>query len=352
MISHKSLHLEWINEISKRYRKADKILAEKVIMALILLEKLANSDLDFIFKGGTSLMLMQKEPKRFSIDIDIIIPQNTTFDSIFDKFLSKKGFFKYELQERKTESLIQKYHYKFFYTSTINTNRDDNILLDILVENIEYENIKELEVNSPFVIIENKPSKVKVPSADDLLADKLTAFAPNTTGIPYEKGGKSRSMEIIKQLYDIGNLFEDIENIQAVRKVFNKMAAIEMKNRGIKEDIGKIHGDIQETALCLSTKGQSGGCYYDELVKGVSRVSNYIFSEKYNIDKAIVDAAKAAYCSKLIETANSKPLKFNNPEQILNSEIKAPFNTKLNKLKKTNPEAFYYWYQIYILENG
>ena len=29
--------------------------------------------------------------------------------------------------------------------------------------------------------------------------------------------------------------------------------------------------------------------------------------------------------------------------------IEQPFNTKLNKLKKTNFEAFYYWYETYKL---
>ena len=50
---------------------------------------------------------------------------------------------------------------------------------------------------------------------DDILGDKLTAFAPNTTGIPYEKSGLSRAMEIIKQLYDIGNLFEQMASPSA-----------------------------------------------------------------------------------------------------------------------------------------
>ncbi len=29
--------------------------------------------------------------------------------------------------------------------------------------------------------------------------------------------------------------------------------------------------------------------------------------------------------------------------------IDKPVNTKLNKLKKSNPEAFFYWYKIYQL---
>ena len=47
----------------------------------------------------------------------------------------------------------------------------------------------------------HRPSRARwyIPSFEDLLGDKLTAFAPNTTGIPYFKKDDSMSMEIIKQ---------------------------------------------------------------------------------------------------------------------------------------------------------
>ena len=73
MISKDSLHIDWITKVSSANRKADKILVEKVIRALMLLEGLVKQNLDFVFKGGTALMLILDSPKRLSIDIDIII---------------------------------------------------------------------------------------------------------------------------------------------------------------------------------------------------------------------------------------------------------------------------------------
>ena len=32
-------------------------------------------------------------------------------------------------------------------------------------------------------------------------------------------------------------------------------------------------------------------------------------------------------------------------------QIDEPLNKKLNKLKKSNPEAFFYWYKIYELKS-
>jgi len=73
MIQQETLTIEWIEKVSKANRNADKILVEKVIRALLLLEGLANSGLPFIFKGGTALMLLLNSTKRLSIDIDIIV---------------------------------------------------------------------------------------------------------------------------------------------------------------------------------------------------------------------------------------------------------------------------------------
>jgi hypothetical protein len=82
---------------------------------------------------------------------------------------------------------------------------------------------------------------------------------------------------------------------------------------------------------------------------GVSQIRAYIFSESYHIEKAIVHAARAAYLAKLIGTGEKNIVRFENARQIIEWQIKAPFDTKLNKLKKSNPEAFFYWYQVYLL---
>jgi predicted nucleotidyltransferase component of viral defense system len=181
MIAKETLHPEWINQASTQNRNADKILLEKVIRSLLLLEGLSESGLSFIFKGGTAVMLLQGLPKRFSIDIDIIVPDRTDFETYFNKFMTTKGFTRIELQERKTLLEIEKIHYKFFYIPIHRSNiNEDNILLDILVESSKYRKVLSVNIDSPFVKQENTPLKVNIPSVDDIFGDKLTAFAPNT----------------------------------------------------------------------------------------------------------------------------------------------------------------------------
>lgn len=140
MIDLKSIEKDWIEGISKR-KKADKILIEKVIRALLLLEGLSNSGLEFVFKGGTALMLLLGTTKRLSIDIDIIVPdKSTNLTDYLDKFITEKGFTRYEKQERTVQSDIEKEHFKMFFISALN-GKESHILLDILKEDIQIYNI-------------------------------------------------------------------------------------------------------------------------------------------------------------------------------------------------------------------
>jgi hypothetical protein len=53
----------WLTQVSKENRNAGKILVEKDIRNLLLLEGLVKQKLSFVFKGGTALMLYSKSSK-------------------------------------------------------------------------------------------------------------------------------------------------------------------------------------------------------------------------------------------------------------------------------------------------
>lgn len=355
MISQQvTLSQQWIDKVSKSNRNADKILIEKVIRALLLLEGLSKVKLPFVFKGGTALMLLLKSAKRLSIDIDIIVskkPKN--LEEMMQEAGKIQGFNKVELQHRTAASAIEKAHYKFFYTPVYQTHQsDDYILLDILFEAANYSNISLHELQSQFVDNEGKATQIEIPSAEDLLGDKLTAFAPNTTGVPYIRNENSMSMEIIKQLYDIGNLFDVLQDLKAVKTTFGKIAKTEIAYRNLKEvSVAEVLEDIYQTSLCISLRGLGGNGNFEELLKGIQRITGFIFSEPYHLDKAITHAAKAAYMAQLIATDQTAFEKYRGPKQIGEATIEAPHNTRLQRLKKSNPEAFFYWQKATQLVN-
>lgn len=109
-----------------------------------------------------------------------------------------------------------------------------------------------------------------MPSLEDILGDKLTAFAPNTTGIPYFKKEDSMSMEIIKQLYDIAYLFDACEDIETIKTTFYRFAKTEIAYRnsdGITENAAL--DDIYQTALCIVTRGADGKGNFEEIQNGI-----------------------------------------------------------------------------------
>ncbi len=352
MIDQGKITLDWIESVSKANRNADKILVEKVIRALLLLEGLVKLELQFVFKGGTALMLLQNSTKRLSIDIDIIVPEKPeNFEELLDKVAIEQGFLRKEQQQRNADSKIDKVHYKFFYLPIHKTSKDEEyVLLDILFEEVHYKSIVQLNIQSSFVPEAGIPLTVNAPCLEDITGDKLTAFAPNTTGIPYYKREDSMSMEIIKQLYDIGNLTGVVTDIEIIKSTFHEFARTELSYR--EQDsfsVNDVLEDIYQTALCIVTRGTDGKGDFNLLQQGIQRVTQFIFSESYHLDKAIVHASKAAYLATLIKHDAEIIEKFSDPLVMKDWVIEEPMNTKLNRLKRTNPEAFFYWYKISIL---
>lgn len=347
MISKECYSLEWIERVARENRVPDKIIVEKVIRAFSLLELLVAQGCPLVFKGGTSLMLHFDSSKRLSIDIDIVCPPGTDIQPYLER-AKEYEFFDYELVERITPHNVPKSHSKFFYNVTYKTNVEvGHVLLDVLFEDNHYQEIKYKSIDSPFVQHEGKILTVALPSIEDILGDKLTAFAPNTTGIPYMKGDKDCSMEIIKQLYDIASLFDKVKDLAITSTTFSKFAKVEMKYRNIdSDDLNLVLDDIFNTAICITLRGHERKDEFDRLQRGIIRIKSFIFSETYTIDSAIVNASKAAYLAVLLKKNQTDFNRFDGNTENLRDKNICKLDSKLNKLKKFLPEAFYYWLEI------
>lgn len=350
MIHPDSRTIEWMMQVAAENKIPDIALIEKSIRAFSLLESLVLSGCPFIFKGGTALMLHMDSAKRLSIDVDIVCPPGTNIEEFIQQHAQEYGFGDVRLIERVTANNIPKTHAKFFYQVTYVTNTETEcILLDVLFEDILYHEIESLPIQSRFLKIVGEPVMVNVPGKADMLGDKLTAFAPKTTGIPYFKGDKDCSMEIIKQLFDIASLFDVTNDLKVVAETFQKFATVELQYRNLDpENITQVLDDIFQTSLCICLRGQVEPDTFKFLLPGTKKIQSFIHSEKYNIDSTIANASKAAYLSVLIAHGETTVVHFDpqNIEPLRNAIIVEPLNTKLNKLKKSNIEAFFYWNEI------
>ena len=358
MIAEKCFGQEWINAKAEELRYPDKNVIERVVRAFGLLDMLSRSACPFVFKGGTSLMLLLKDTgSRLSTDIDIICPPDANIEDYLQEY-EINGFVRYELVERRQDGTnIPKCHSKLFYQVAFpRTGREDMyILLDVLYDEHQYIETKELEVLNPLIeIVEEVPARVVVPSVNDILGDKLTAFAPDSTGIPYYKKGEERSLEVIKQLYDVGRLFEHIEDMHITAEVFRRMVPIELSYRGLTMSIEEVIEGIRKTDMNIALRGALNAEQFSFLQRGIMKIRNFMYSGRhYRIDEAITDAARDAYMVTLIECGIDQIKKYSgDPMSIASLSIENLEMNKLNKLKKNFPEAFWYWYQIAELKHS
>lgn len=346
MIKPSSITHEWICKVAKE-NKADRILVEKAIRALALLEGLANTSLPFIFKGGTALMLMFQKPHRLSIDIDIIVsPRDNDIDSVLHAICGSDRFTRFECQQRASTGGIPAKHYKFYYHSAVE-DKEASVLLDVLFEENPYNVLVDLPVANASIDTETPDVMVKVPDFNNLLADKMTAFAPRTIGVPYTKGNNSFGMEIIKQLYDIGRLFDKADDMFAINSTYRRIAEKELLYHNISCTVDDVLSDTMDNALSICFRCSHKGTDFETLLLGIKQVTNHIFSESFHIEKAILFAAKTYYLAASLMTHAPKIEKYapSHNAEIAQWTISEYEYTKLNKLKKTNPEAFFYLYK-------
>lgn len=186
MISKECFTSQWIEDISAKLEYNDKNLIEKVIRALSLLEMLVRSGCPLTFKGGTALMLiLGNSLHRLSIDIDIICPPGSDIEQYLETY-QEHGFIRYQQVNKESAGKdVPVSHAKVFYqiAYTDRSELNEYIRLDVLYEDCPYSNTQELPIDSPFIKLDGEPLLVTVPKKEDILGDKMTAFAPNTIGI-------------------------------------------------------------------------------------------------------------------------------------------------------------------------
>ena len=343
MINIESHTIKWITNLrSKLGKRIDPKLIEKVVYALTLLEQLRLNNLNFIFKGGTALLLATETPNRFSIDIDIITEEpEDKIKKILEKISKLEMFIRWEDDnDRKHTPDAPIGHFKMFYKSAVD-GHEEPILLDLLYTSNPYPETKEYPINHNWLSTSGNDTLIVMPTFDAILGDKLTAFAPKTTGILYSK---NRPVEIIKQLYDIGFLFDRITDLSIVKESYTRVVHEELGYRKLDIDAKNVLKDTWQACYTLAERDIKSD-EFKHMQLGIKNFTNFII-DRFSIEEAITVASKVAYLTSLMTKEENKEIeRFKNPLEIKDWLIEDQTYNKLNKLKKTNPEAFFYWYK-------
>lgn len=356
MVKLESIEQKHIDSQSQKLKIFDKGILERTIHAFILLDRLSASGLDFIFKGGTSLLLHMTSPKRLSVDIDIVCGvDRTEFDKILRSAVCHPPFTDFESQDRGAYRLPKRRHYKFKYSAKFGGQDNLYVLLDVVEEKNVIKNIIKKEVAHSFLLTDTKPNTVLVPTIDALLGDKLTAFAPNTIGIPLDE---NRSHQVFKQLFDVAQLFDHAADFEVIKNSYFSTAVAEAGYRGMAESQPAValHDTIQTAfdICCIDFPKRELDPALEKLLRrGIRQLdSDLINGVNFDHTAAKIAAARTAHIACLLldnsGNADLQAAKFSLTHELVSTLKKHVMTENLRILDKMKhiPEAYWHWYKI------
>lgn len=311
-------------------------LLEKMLHALHLAELLQQRGLDFILKGGTSLILLLDFPERFSIDIDLItLTSKEEIEEILRVICEKEtAFYRFEEHERK-EVGIPKAHYKLYFRAKNNPAGASYVLLDLLFEQPACPELVTIPVSRPWLSSTSPEIKINLPSINAITGDKLTAFAPKTIGIP-----DSKPVEVLKQLFDLGTLIPKISDMRHVISSYQRIAKQEIAYRKLNITPNEALQDTLETCLRIVKDD------YPELSGHVRSFKGWTL-KRFTDDELLETTGKVAYlAAKILKGDNEIPLVFESGK-MKNQDFlieNTTYNFLNKKLKKRRSGALFYWY--------
>ena len=161
------------------------------------------------------------------------------------------------------------------------------------------------------------------------------------------------SMQIVKQLFDIGELFNIATNFKNIKTAFKDNFN---KENGYHSNIYIEEQVLQDTInICLDLcsirlKGFKSSEDTNNIEDGIQRLGSHLIKEKFSIDFEAKIAGAKVFCLansiKIDKSISFDKIRYssNKIEQIKNKILSSPYD-KLNRLKPIIPEAFYYIWQ-------
>lgn len=336
-------HIRALQSTSHR----DPALLERAVFAFGLLEALRRVGMPLIFKGGTSSILMLEPPRRLSTDVDIVVEPGTDVDGFIKEASKIFPFRAAEEQIRVGKNKIEKRHFKFTYDSVVQ-DRTTYILLDVLFEHSHYGNLVNRAIKNELLLTEPEFLTVSTPSPDCILADKLTAFAPHTTGISLNAG---KDMEVIKQFYDVCSLLDVFTDQEAVLHTYQDISAAEAAYRGIESTPQDCLMDSFDSALCIASRGKTNADEYPIYVKGIRDVRDHIYAENFTSEIAAGRAAKVMYMIACL-LYRKQYTSVADYTEYAGEKIQSKNLMPVRYLRKVNPEAYAYVIKTDRVMNG
>jgi hypothetical protein len=347
---------DWLKRQSKTMGGCAPQILERCVHALTLLGHLQESGLPFVFRGGTCILLHLPEIHRLSIDIDIICAvTGKELESVLEAVGKRPPFTRHEESVRDGDRLPRRRHFKFFYPSALNVNEfaPPSVMLDVVEETDVIHKLESKPITTGFLEAESE-IQVQLPTVDSLLADKLTAFAPTTTGVPLrtKAGTPGDVVQVVKQLFDVGMLFDHATNGTDVLETYSRAQAQEANYRG---GIHSREATLDDTiAHCIAAsplkpKVQNTFPEHALLRDGYLGMRGHL-TRKFTEQDFRTMAARTAFLAAQLQTGSVidfESVRYAGTKEQIDALRAGSFNNTTwdwaDGLRQVNPEAYHYW---------
>jgi hypothetical protein len=350
----------WSEEQSRQLGRCDPGLLEKCVYALTLLGYLSDSGLPFLFKGGTSLLLHLSVIRRLSIDIDIVSPAaNAELERVVAAigetapFIGAEESIRSVTGERDVSPMRR--HFKFWFRTERAIGGRACVLLDVVQEpHCPHEKVTR-PIRTSF-LTPDREIAVTLPTVESLLGDKLTAFAPTTTGVKLRRkdGTEGEVMQVAKQLFDVGTLFEHATDFAQVARVYDGVQAQEAGYRGHTHTREATLADTFSACLGITgTKKAQQAVFADTplILDGFRKLGGHLTLPRFGDEDRRTLAARAAVLTAHLRTG--RPFDFSGARYTGSAAQLAALRAAtlnghehawLESIKAVNAEAYHYWH--------
>jgi hypothetical protein len=216
-------------------------------------------------------------------------------------------------------------------------------LLDIVFCDNPYLELVKKPLNKQPLILRDTTAVVDIPTAEGLFGDKLTACAPKTLGL---KLTEDRDMEFLKQVIDLGTLFNLVSSVGEIKKAFDSAIYQENIFRGSQFTREDVISDILDVAWKYSQwllKGADNS--FEEIScinRGLDRLGNHIVG---TLDSSALKIffGQIVYILRLFQSNEPGEI-VKNTDMLLVQNMRFSDKHKiLERLETINSVAYFYW---------
>jgi hypothetical protein len=358
VLNPKCFEINFLQDMKANTGARDLLMLERCVLALELVGRLRQYGLDFVFKGGTSLLLHLSEPKRLSIDVDILCLDQGKLPEVLDQVVSERPFHGWRHLKGLDRMNPPTVHYAVDFDSVVNPEQPFYVMIDVLAAENPYATLVNKELNADFVEPVESVT-LPLPSTSSLLGDKLAAFAPGTIGFPYQRNSRKGEAlppmpgYVVKHLYDLGQIAVLAENLSETISTYERIHAEQCTWRGFHERNACLN-DTQDAArfasLVSDYQKESPDSKIEFFRKGIQYVQSHMFQEPFGRAAVRIASARAALLAEIVRhTLTDLPWREHLHTVADREEIKRQKLTgewaDLDALKKTDAQAFMLWVQ-------